>query len=132
MTMSRSGFNLHWLAAVSAMGLIVVGAAEAAPPNDCDRCFALVNPDATLLRHRGVSTNYKLNEGRYRIVFRYSINNCAITVSPDNFHPQGAYDAQIYRLPTFRLIRNSNKEVLIWMNVDGVFADQSFSLAVVC
>ena len=49
-------------AVVVALALIAASLAmpaAAAPPTNCDKCFALVNLDGTLSRKRNVSLNYR-------------------------------------------------------------------------
>lgn len=58
--------------------------AAAAPPTNCDKCFALVNIDGTLSRKRNVSLNYRHATGTYEIVFAYPVDKCYVSTQIQN------------------------------------------------
>lgn len=70
------------IAAFAAMAL--AGPADAAPPNNCDRCFAMVRANGTVVKQRNVPTVYKNGPGGYLLVFSYSIAKCALSANIDS------------------------------------------------
>ena len=72
------------LAAFSAVALAAAAAAVAAPPNNCDRCFAMVRANGTVVKQRNVPTVYKNGPGGYLLVFSYSIAKCALSANIDS------------------------------------------------
>lgn len=79
---------LHWVSRLFLLHLaFALGAAVpafAAPPNDCDRCFAVIRGNGTVVKQRNVPTVYKNEIGQYFLVFTYSIAKCALTASVDS------------------------------------------------
>ena len=70
------------IAAFAAMAL--AGPADAAPPNNCDRCFAMVRANGTVVKQRNVPTVYKNGAGGYLLVFSYSVAKCALSANVDS------------------------------------------------
>ena len=103
--------TLSSLAVLTALALFLPRAADAAPPNDCDRCFALVRADGTLIRHRNVSANFKIAEarGNYEIVFRYPIDRCAISTQVES---RRGVVSTVYRSSTLGNPANRTASVL--------------------
>ena len=74
----------HCHAALAAVSLLASSLpATAAPPANCDKCFALVRNNGTLSQSRNVSLNYRHATGSYEIVFKYPISKCVITTQPE-------------------------------------------------
>lgn len=72
------------IAALSAMTLAAAAPAAAAPPSNCDRCFAMVRANGTVVKQRNVPTVYKNGPGGYLLVFSYSIAKCALSANIDS------------------------------------------------
>ena len=72
------------LAAFFAMSLAAAAPAAAAPPNNCDRCFAMVRANGTVVKQRNVPTVYKNGAGGYLLVFSYSVAKCALSANVDS------------------------------------------------
>ncbi|MFO1068955.1 MAG: hypothetical protein U1E14_10590 [Geminicoccaceae bacterium] len=75
-----SSASLHGtLAALSLVVAALPIPAAAAPPDNCDKCFAIVTVDGTLAAKRNITANYRHATGTYEIVFRYPVNKCVVT-----------------------------------------------------
>ena len=83
----------------------------AAPPSNCDRCFAMVRANGTIVKHRNLLANYKIATGQYRLDFKYNINNCAISSSIDSLVVE-----KNVRLGWISMDRSSNRilNIEIW------------------
>ena len=75
----RSSVAARLARVVTLSGLVLLGATGAAHAGS----WALVRYDGTLAKYKGVLANYKDGPGRYRIVFRRSIERC-IPVATSN------------------------------------------------
>ena len=114
-------------AALTALAFLLPASANAAPPADCDRCFALVRPDGSLIRQRNVQANYKPSPGLYEILFKYPVNKCTFYTQVEG--RTGL--ANVYRIST--LGNPVNRTVSISpANVDGSGIDATFSIYVLC
>lgn len=103
----------------------------AAPPSNCDRCFAMVRANGTIVKHRNLLANYKIAKGQYRLDFKYNINNCAISSSIDSLVVEDNI-----RLGWISMDRSSNRilNIDIWATdgLDSYPVDFPFSVVVTC
>ena len=95
-----------------AMALLASATVDAAPPNNCDRCFALVQANGKVLKHRYAGTVYKNGPGGYLVVFTYSINRCALSANIDSLIAE-----QNVRLAFISISRANN--VAVWVDIYG-------------
>jgi hypothetical protein len=118
------------LAAVGTTCLVLSGNAVAAAPNNCDRCFAMVRANATVVYQRGVAATAKLgpSPGGYAITFAYPINNCAVSATIDSVSTLTG----VPYTSTLVVQRRSTKRVDVFTLLSNVLYDGSFSLAVTC
>lgn len=72
------------IAGFAAMALAAAAPAAAAPPNNCDRCFAMVRANGTVVKQRNVPDVYKNGPGGYLLVFSYSVAKCALSANIDS------------------------------------------------
>jgi hypothetical protein len=114
------------------MALAAATEVDAAPPTNCDRCFAMVRANGTIVKHRNVGTVYKNGPGGYLLVFSYSINKCALSANVDSLVME-----QNVRLGFVSIARASNTSV--WVDIyaptggGGVFAvDYPFTIVATC
>lgn len=117
--------------ALSAMALAAPASVDAAPPKNCDGCFALVRANGTIVKHRNVGTVYKNGPGGYLLVFNYSVNKCVLSANIDSLVME-----QNVRLGFISISRASNTSV--WVDIyaptgGGVYAvDFPFSIVATC
>jgi hypothetical protein len=117
-------------AALAALALVVASLpipAGAAPPNDCDKCFARVNSDGTLGAKRNVTSNLKLGPGAYEIVFNYPVNKCYVSTQVESRALTGTVVRQSLRgNPPKRLVD------IFFFDRNGSPADTPFGIYVLC
>jgi hypothetical protein len=122
-----------WLAGAAALviaGLGVASFADAAIPKDCNRCFAMVRRDGTLVNHRGVTISRRLTTpGQYIIEFKYPTNRCAVNATIDSLE-----DSLINTSANIVVSRNAETPLLVGtvITYPGSEIDQPFSLVVTC
>lgn len=115
-------------AALAAVPLLAVSLpATAAPPTNCDKCFALVRADGTLSRSRNVSLNYRLGTGSYEIVFRYPINKCFISTQMETFQATSVIGR------ASQVGNPANRSVSIFaVGPNGTVRDTPFGIYILC
>ena len=114
---------------VVAMAGLAPDAAVAAPPNNCDRCFAMVRIDGAIVHSRYLQAISKLGTGWYRLDFKYQIKHCAINATADTLTP-GIPAVFVY----ISLSRVTNRVVDVFVGnaPNANFRDYPFSLVVTC
>jgi hypothetical protein len=101
--------------------------ATAAPPTNCDKCFALVRANGTLSQSRNVSLNYRIATGSYEIVFRYPINKCVVTTQIETFRATSVIGR------ASQVGNPANRSVSIFaVAPDGATIDVPFGIYVLC
>ena len=107
------------LARVVTLGaLVLLGATGAAHAGS----WALVNPDGTLTKYKGVLANFKEGAGHYRIVFRRSIERC-VPVATSN---DGAL------IIVHETGNRGEVEIFAYSTLSNTYQDRSFYIALVC
>ncbi len=120
--------SLRVMLAVAGSLLLPTATGIAAPPADCDRCFAMVRAYATIVKHRGLSANYNMGVGVTDLLFLYDLSGCAITATIDSLVVNSTKRRAIVSV-------NRRSSFLVRVTVtrtDGTAVDQPFSLAVTC
>lgn len=103
--------------------------ALAAPPKNCDRCFAMVRIDGSIVQSRNLQSVSKLGVGLYRLDFKYQTRNCAFSATADTLTPG--------ILPVFvhiSLSRVTHRvvDVFVASVPNASLRDYPFSLVVTC
>ena len=99
-------------------GLVLLGASSAAHAGS----WALVNPDGTLSKYRGVIANFRDSAGHYRIVFRRNIAKCVPMATSND----GAL------IIVHETANQGEVEIFAYSTLSNTYQDRSFYLALVC
>ncbi|MFO1039556.1 MAG: hypothetical protein U1E45_22145 [Geminicoccaceae bacterium] len=117
-------------AAMAALSLLATSLplpTRAAPPTDCDKCFALVRANGSLVRYRNVLANYRRSTGVYEIVFKYPVNKCFISIQSETLFTSATINRGSSGSDP------ANQSVRIYMiDYRGISAEGSFGIYVMC
>ena len=105
--------------------------AFAAPPDNCDRCFAVIRGNGTVVKQRNVPAVDKTEKGQYFLVFGYSVNKYALTASVDS----GVVDSNIrLGMTSINRANNTGVRTSIYAPTGGgvIPADFPFSILATC